>query len=108
LRIEFEPKGMTPSEQRAAALASVVGLAIAAVWLIRRERAVNFLDQWPEAVGLVAGIAAWLLLRASWLGWLVAVTCFILLLRRLYVAKILPRHDSTKQSSSIPEELAKP
>ena len=108
LRVELVPTTLTPMQTRFVALASIVGLAIAALRLVRRPAALDFLQHWPEAAGIVVGLAAWAWLRPSWLGLLTVVGCFVLLLRRLYAAKKSPRHDSTKQSNSIPEELAKP
>lgn len=50
--------------------AAVVAMAGVALWLgVRNHRVLTWLYQWPYAVGVLAGLAWWLLAKPSLLGW---------------------------------------
>jgi hypothetical protein len=106
LVVECVPDGITAGETRFAVLASLAALSLAVFWLTRRPAALELVENWREAVGVVLGLAAWAWLRPSGVGLVVAGMCLLLLLRRLYHEKKSPRHDSTNQPSSIPKEMA--
>jgi hypothetical protein len=106
LVVDWVPDGITAGETRFAALASLAALSLAAFWLIRRPAALELVENWREAVGVVLGLAAWAWLRPSGAGLVVAGVCLFLLLRRLHRERKSPRHDSTNQPSSIPKEMA--
>jgi len=108
LRIELVPSELTRVEIRMVTLVSIALVAAAAVWLVRTPAAREVVQSWPQAVGVIAGLTVWAWLRPSALGLFVAVVSLGLLVGRLARARKSPRHDSTKQSSTIPEELAKP
>jgi hypothetical protein len=81
---------------------------MAVLWLMRVPAAIEFARKWPQALGIVAGLSAWAWLWPSALGLVVAVVSLSLLLRHSFLEARSPRHDSTKQLSTTPEELAKP
>ena len=53
---------------RVLGLLVIVGLAAAGAWLIRSPAAADFLCRWPQAFGILFGIAYWAWLWPSWLG----------------------------------------
>lgn len=104
--VEFIPPGMTPNASRIALLVALAAVGMAAVWVARRPKAVETIEQWPEAVGLTLGIVAWAWLRPSVLGLLLVAMCMALLARRMIRARKSPRHDSFNQPSENAERLA--
>ncbi|MEX2092203.1 MAG: hypothetical protein WD971_05975, partial [Pirellulales bacterium] len=107
LYVELVPDGLTVATTRFAALASLAALALAAIWLVRTPPALELAKGWPEAVGVVLGLAAWAWLRPSLAGLVVVAVSLTLVVRRLYLERKAPRHNSSKHSNSIQEELAK-
>jgi hypothetical protein len=55
---------------RAAAAIVIVIASLALAWLTRRPQAVEWLQCWPQVLGVVAGLCWWLWLSPSLLGWL--------------------------------------
>jgi hypothetical protein len=108
LRVEYLPMGLTPAAIRFAVLSSISLVAVAVLWLMRAPAAIEFARKRPQAFGIAAGLFAWAWLWPSALGLVVAVVSLSLLLRRSLLEAKSPRHDSTKQLSTTPEELAKP
>jgi hypothetical protein len=80
--LEIEPPPSSPRNLRwlaavAFALAAVILFALA--W---RGRLGDWLLRWPHAVGVLAGLAWWLWLTPSALGWLVVLVSVVAALRR--------------------------
>ncbi len=47
------------------------GLLVAGAWALGRTRRAQWLTKWPHAAGVVVGLAWWLWLSPSVLGWLI-------------------------------------
>ena len=105
--VEFVPDGMTTGQTRFVLLTTFAAVAAAAVWLVRNPPALQFAENWPEATGLMMGLLAWAWLRPSIVGLVVAAVSLVLLARRIVHERKSPRHDSSNQPNSIPEEVAK-
>jgi hypothetical protein len=105
--VEFVPEGMTAGQTRFVLLATLAAVAAAAVWLVRNPPALRLAEKWPEATGLGLGLLAWAWLRPSILGLVIAAVSLALLARRIIRERKSPRHDSSDQPNSIPEEVAK-
>ena len=105
--VDLIPDGFTTFETRWAGLASLAFLAAAVVWLVRTPPVLRVVEDWPEALALVLGLGAWLWLRPSVVGLAIAAVSLVLVVRRLLAERKSPRHDSSNQPSSIPEDSAK-
>jgi len=112
LRVELVPVELAPLPARLAALASIFALAVAAYWVRRRPAVLALVTAWPQATLIVIGVATWAWLRPSALGLLIVAVGVGLALRKLFASReksVLeksPRHDNTRQPSSIPEDSA--
>lgn len=112
LRLEIVPAEMSPLQGRLVALTSLGVVAAIAFWIRRRPDVLAMVTVWPQATVIVIGVAAWAWLRPSALGLLIAAVGVGLLLRKLIAARQnsarekSPRHDNTRQPSSIPDDSA--
>ena len=106
LLVRWVPDGMTAGQSRWAALAALMAVALASVWLVRTPPALELMERRPETMGIALGLAGWAWLRPSLAGFAVALVCAVLLGCRVYRERKSPRHDSDEQPISIPEEVA--
>ncbi|MGE3242376.1 MAG: hypothetical protein AB7I57_14975 [Pirellulales bacterium] len=106
LVVDLAPAAWTAERTRYALLASLGALALVTVWLTRTTERLERVKNWPEAWGLLLGLAGWIWLSPSLVGLAVAVASAVLLVRRWQRERKSPRHDSSKLPNSIPEELA--
>jgi hypothetical protein len=112
LGIELVPTERAQWQTRLFALTSIFALAMAVFWVCRTPAALMLVTAWPQEVLIAVGLATWAWLRPSALGLLIAAVGVGLVLRRLVVWREAgaqnksPRHDNTRQSTSIPEESA--
>ncbi len=90
------PSVATLNQVRVLGLLAIVGLATAGAWLIRSPAAADFLCRWPEAFGILLGIAYWAWLWPSWLGLLIAAASLWLALRFAW-----PGHSLRPDASTV-------
>lgn len=95
LVIDLSPTSATPGQIQVAGLSAIIGLALAAVWLIRRPAAGDFLCRWPHAIGFLSGLTYWAWLWPSWLGLLIAAGSLLLALRPGWPGRSLRSEGST-------------
>jgi hypothetical protein len=81
--VEWVPDGLTPAGSRSLALASFAVLACGLVWLKRTPHVRELVESWPEVAWLLLGVAAWMWLRPSVVGCLVAAVSAAFLLARI-------------------------
>jgi hypothetical protein len=106
LSIRLQATAWSASHSRNFALATVGMAVLVAIWVVRSPQLAARLEQWPEASALVLGVAAWLWLRPSLVGLVVAIVAAVLLVRRLRRDRKSPRHDSSKLPNPIPGQMA--
>lgn len=106
LVVELRAATWTAAQTRCALLATLGAMALVTIWLTRTPGRLERVENWPEAWGLLLGLAAWIWLRPSLVGLGVAIVSATLLVRHVQRETKSPRHDSSKLPNSIPEELA--
>jgi hypothetical protein len=95
LTIEFLPTGVTPLQTRAGLLLAIVGLAFATIWAVRQPAARDLFWRWPQAVGVLVGLAYWAWLWPSGLGLLIVTVSLLMLFHRNVAGRSMRAEGTT-------------
>jgi hypothetical protein len=81
--------------QTAAALAVLLVIGGGSVWLTHSSAVRDLVCRWPNAVGVLVGIAYWAWLWPSWLGLVIAAACVLTSLRPVWPGRSMRTEAST-------------
>jgi hypothetical protein len=95
LVIEMNSMTASPRRVQIGGLLAIVGLALAAISLIRVPAAADAFYRWPHAVMFLGGLAYWAWMRPSWLGLLISAASLLLVLAPGMAGKSIPVEGST-------------
>jgi hypothetical protein len=80
----------------------IVLLAAGTIWALRRAAVRDLAWRWPQAVGVLLGLAWWSWLTPSGLGWLIVVASLLIRLRTNWRSSPVAIDSSLSRSRAIP------
>ncbi|HVT27074.1 MAG TPA: hypothetical protein VHE81_03560, partial [Lacipirellulaceae bacterium] len=95
LNLELRPLAPTAAQTRLFGLLLIAAILVAVVGLMRWPAAMDFVNRWPHAFGILFGITYWAFLWPSWLGLVIAAIGLWLALRFDWPGRTLRTEAST-------------
>jgi hypothetical protein len=95
LTVDIQPATATSRQTRLLGSLAIIGAGAAAVWLMRRPAATDFLYRWPHAITFLMGIVFWAWLWPSWVGLVISMASLFWAWRLGWPGRTLPMERST-------------